>query len=247
MYFRLFVREDGEHSVNIVGITEINLKNLDTLRSVIYDGLSRRHHGKSAFNSNSSRSHAVFQILLKNNYNHMDDFKLVFIDLAGSERATDAQNNQRQTRREGAQINSSLLALKECIRSMDMTRSHAPFRQSKLTHILRDSLVGSKTRTCLLANVSPTDDCCQCSLNTLQYASRIRDISIRHRHRSVPMGSIQRHYGHDEQQQHQYSEKHQRRFEPATASTPLHRLISSVDHQTYLATNQKGLNIFHRS
>jgi hypothetical protein len=147
--------------------------------------------------------------------------------LAGSERATDAQNNQRQTRREGAQINWSLLALKECIRSMDMTHSHAPFRQSKLTHILRDSLVGTKTRTCLMANVSPPDDCCQCSLNTLQYASRIRDISIRHRHRSIPMNNY---FNETIKEQ----EKSQRNFKPATASTPVHRLISSVDHQTYM-------------
>lgn len=235
--FRLFAREDGEHSVNIVGLTEIVLRNLDTLRSVINDGLSRRHHGKSAFNSNSSRSHAIFQIILKNNYNQADNFKLVFIDLAGSERATDAQNNQRKTRREGAQINSSLLALKECIRSMDMTHTHAPFRQSKLTHILRDSLVGTKTRTCLMANVSPAEDCCQCSLNTLQYASRIRDISIRHRHRSVPVATVQRNHSNKPF----VRDESQRIFEPATASTPLHRQISSVDHQTYMAINQTGL------
>jgi hypothetical protein len=150
--------------------------------------------------------------------------------LAGSERATDAQNNQRQTRREGAQINWSLLALKECIRSMDMTHSHAPFRQSKLTHILRDSLVGTKTRTCLMANVSPPDDCCQCSLNTLQYASRIRDISIRHRHRSMPMTNNY----FDETIKEQ--EKSQQNFKPATASTPVHRLISSVDQRIYTST-----------
>ncbi len=239
-FVRLFVREDGEHHVNIVGLTEIVLKNLDTLRSIIHDGLSRRHHGKSAFNSNSSRSHAIFQLILKNNSNQTDYFRLVFIDLAGSERATDAQNNQRQTRREGAQINSSLLALKECIRSLDMTHSHAPFRQSKLTHILRDSLVGNKTRTCLMANVSPPNDCCQCSLNTLQYASRIRDISIRHRHRSMPINNIQRNYLDNEQHSIVVREKPQRTFKPATASTPVHRLISSVDHRTYMTTNQIG-------
>jgi hypothetical protein len=160
--------------------------------------------------------------------------RLIFIDLAGSERATDAQNNQRQTRREGAQINWSLLALKECIRSMDMTHSHAPFRQSKLTHILRDSLTGTKTRTCLMANVSPSDDCCQCSLNTLQYASRIRDISIRHRNRTMPMTNISMNYF-DETNKEQ--EKTERNFKPATASTPVHRLISSVEQRIYTSTN----------
>jgi hypothetical protein len=126
---------------------------------------------------------------------------------------------------------------------MDMTHSHAPFRQSKLTHILRDSLVGSKTRTCLMANVSPPDDCCQCSLNTLQYASRIRDISIRHRHRSMPMVNIQRNHFDEEQSTVPIvREKPQRTFKPATASTPVHRLISSVDQRVYMTTNQTGFS-----
>lgn len=169
--------------------------------------------------------------------------RVIFIDLAGSERATDAQNNQRQTRREGAQINSSLLALKECIRSMDLTHSHAPFRQSKLTHILRDSLVGSKARTCLMANVSPADDCCQCSLNTLQYASRIRDISIRHRHRSMPMTSFKRNALIEEDRSTAdptTKGKPQKTFRPATASTPVHRLVSSVDQRIYMDHHPGG-------
>ncbi|UJR20732.1 hypothetical protein I4U23_023851 [Adineta vaga] len=241
---RLFVREDGEHHVNIIGITELLLKNLENLRCIIDEGLTKRHHGKSAFNSNSSRSHAVFQITLQHNYDASEDFRLIFIDLAGSERATDAQNNLRQTRREGAQINCSLLALKECIRSMDMTHSHAPFRQSKLTHILRDSLVGSKTRTCLMANVSPPNDCCQCSLNTLQYASRIRDISIRHRHRSMVTGNVQMPSTNETMKEHEtIPEKPQRTFNPATASTPVHRLISSVDSHMYHSTNQTDIDI----
>ena len=170
--------------------------------------------------------------------------RLIFIDLAGSERATDAQNNQRQTRREGAQINWSLLALKECIRSMDMTHSHAPFRQSKLTHILRDSLVGSKTRTCLMANVSPPNDCCQCSLNTLQYASRIRDISMRHRTRSMPMGNIQSNLFDETIRESQViHDKAQPTFKPATASTPVHRLIPSTEQAIPTFHFQSGLSL----
>ena len=223
--------------MNIIGVTETVLKNLETLRSVIDEGLARRHHGKSAFNANSSRSHAIFQITCKDTHQKSNTFRLIFIDLAGSERAIDAQNNQRQTRREGAQINSSLLALKECIRSMDLTHTHAPFRQSKLTHILRDSLVGTKTRTCLMANVSPADDCCQCSLNTLQYASRIRDISIRHRHRSMPLTSLKTNSFVEENPSIVGTlgrDKPQKTFKPGTASTPVHRLISSVDQRIYM-------------
>ncbi|CAF1214547.1 unnamed protein product [Didymodactylos carnosus] len=227
---RLFVREDGEKHVNVINLKEILLEHLKQLRGVIENGLSRRHHGRSAFNSNSSRSHAVFQLMLKRKQDNKINFRLVFIDLAGSERAHDAQNNQRQTRREGAQINWSLLALKECIRSIDLVHSHAPFRQSKLTHILRESLVGSNTRTCLMANVSPADDCCQCSLNTLQYAARIREISIKHRQRLRLNQNYQQQQSiyhpplqtvhHEEKIQHVDDKK----FKPATASTPVHRL-----------------------
>lgn len=71
----MFVREDGDHHVNVIGVTEIVLKNLENLRCVIDDGLSKRHHGKSAFNSNSSRSHAVFQIVLKNSYDSSESFR----------------------------------------------------------------------------------------------------------------------------------------------------------------------------
>jgi hypothetical protein len=61
--------------VNVIGIRELILTSLDDLRCVIDDGLTRRHHGKSAFNSNSSRSHAVFQIVLKNNYDASESFR----------------------------------------------------------------------------------------------------------------------------------------------------------------------------
>ena len=127
---------------------------------------------------------------------------------------------------------------------MDMTHSHAPFRQSKLTHILRDSLIGLNARTCLMANVSPPDDCCQCSLNTLQYASRIRSISIRHRHRTMPMTNIPINSMDDNiKEQEIVPEKTQRTFKPATASTPVHRLISSADQRIHMLINQKGLTI----
>lgn len=64
--------------------------------------------------------------------------KLSFIDLAGSERGADTYDNDRQTRLEGAEINKSLLALKECIRGLDSAQRHVPFRGSKLTEVLRD-------------------------------------------------------------------------------------------------------------
>ena len=93
--------------------------------------------------------------------------KLSFIDLAGSERGADVSENGKQTRMEGAEINKSLLALKECIRALDKEHKHTPFRGSKLTQVLKDSFVGKNCRTVMIANISPTATNCQHTLNTL--------------------------------------------------------------------------------
>ena len=99
-----------------------------------------------------------------------------FIDLAGSERWADTYDNDKQTRLEGAEINKSLLALKECIRALDMDAGHVPFRGSKLTSVLRDSFTGKNARTVMIANVSPSSSSCEHTLNTLRYADRVKEI-----------------------------------------------------------------------
>lgn len=67
---------------------------------------------------------------------------MTFIDLAGSERGADVKTSDKQTRIDGAEINKSLLALKECIRALDQGKKHLPFRGSKLTLVLKDSFIG---------------------------------------------------------------------------------------------------------
>ena len=101
--------------------------------------------------------------------------KFSFIDLAGSERGADTSENDRQTRIEGAEINKSLLALKECIRALDRGSGHVPFRGSKLTEVLRDSFMGD-SRTVMIANVSPATGSCEHTLNTLRYAYRVKEL-----------------------------------------------------------------------
>lgn len=101
--------------------------------------------------------------------------KLSFIDLAGSERGSDVTNNDKQTRMDGAEINKSLLALKECIRALDQDKRHTPFRGSKLTQVLKDSFIGN-CRTVMVANISPALSTIEHTLNTLRYADRVKEL-----------------------------------------------------------------------
>jgi len=100
------------------------------------------------------------------------------IDLAGNERGADTSSADRQTRMEGAEINKSLLALKECIRALGRKGAHLPFRVSKLTQVLRDSFIGEKSKTCMIAMISPGLSSCEHSLNTLRYANRVKELSV---------------------------------------------------------------------
>ena len=99
-----------------------------------------------------------------------------FIDLAGSERGADVIDTGKKTKQDGAEINKSLLALKECIRALDRAgKQHLPFRGSKLTQVLKDSFLGN-SKTTMIANVSPALSCCEPTLNTLRYADRVKEL-----------------------------------------------------------------------
>mmetsp|Transcript_17021 Transcript_17021/g.12186 ORF Transcript_17021/g.12186 Transcript_17021/m.12186 type:complete len:137 (+) Transcript_17021:70-480(+) len=98
-----------------------------------------------------------------------------FIDLAGSERGADTMQTKKQTQMDGAEINKSLLALKECIRALDLDKKHTPFRGSKLTQVLKDSFTGN-SKTTMIANVSPANSCSEHTLNTLRYADRVKEL-----------------------------------------------------------------------
>ncbi|CDJ41234.1 hypothetical protein ETH_00040625, partial [Eimeria tenella] len=126
----------------------------------------------NSVNDESSRSHAVLQIHLRNKQGKVAG-RLVFIDLAGSERGADTLQQPRQTQQDGAGINRSLLALKECIRAMDKEQLHIPFRDSELTKVLREVFVGRSSRSIMIATISPASSCCEQTLNTLRYASRV--------------------------------------------------------------------------
>ena len=171
---RLFAREDSSGMVNIVGIKHIDTKNVQELMKQMESGNKIRSTGSTGVNSESSRSHAVLQITVNKESSTIGKFS--FIDLAGSERGVDTRDNDKQTRIEGAEINKSLLALKECFRSLASNKKHIPFRGSKLTEVLKDSFIGN-SKTCMIANISPSSHCCEHTLNTLRYADRVKEFS----------------------------------------------------------------------
>ncbi|XP_050345034.1 kinesin-like protein Klp10A isoform X1 [Nymphalis io] len=174
---KLRVLEDGKQQVQIVGLTEKVVDNVDEVLKLIQHGNAARTSGQTSANSNSSRSHAVFQIVVRSPGMHRVHGKFSLIDLAGNERGADTSSANRQTRMESAEINKSLLALKECIRALGMKgNNHLPFRVSKLTQVLRDSFIGDKSRTCMIAMISPAMSSCEHSLNTLRYADRVKEL-----------------------------------------------------------------------
>ena len=171
---QLTAREDAKGNICIVGLTEKQMTNMSMLMNVIEKGLRARTVGITGANADSSRSHAIIQICIKNPSNKIHG-KISFIDLAGSERAADTIDTNKQTRIDGAEINKSLLALKECIRALDQDKKHTPFRGSKLTLVLRDSFIGN-CKTLMIANISPALSCSEHTLNTLRYADRVKEL-----------------------------------------------------------------------
>uniref|UniRef100_A0A452Y0S9 Kinesin-like protein n=1 Tax=Aegilops tauschii subsp. strangulata TaxID=200361 RepID=A0A452Y0S9_AEGTS len=189
----LLMREDGKKQVCIVGLQEFEVSDVQVVREYIERGNAARSTGSTGANEESSRSHAILQLAVKKHIivtetrrqrdrdaNEAKNTKAVgkisFIDLAGSERGADTTDNDRQTRIEGAEINKSLLALKECIRALDNDQIHIPFRGSKLTEVLRDSFVGN-SRTVMISCISPNAGSCEHTLNTLRYADRVKSLS----------------------------------------------------------------------
>ncbi|EFX70810.1 hypothetical protein DAPPUDRAFT_327800 [Daphnia pulex] len=174
---KLRVLEDGKQQVQLVGLCERSVDSVEEVLKLIQHGNGVRTSGSTSANAHSSRSHAVFQVILRPRASTRLHGKFSLVDLAGNERGADTSSANRQTRMEGAEINKSLLALKECIRALGRKGAHLPFRASKLTQVLRDSFIGEKSKTCMIAMISPGLMSCEHSLNTLRYADRVKELA----------------------------------------------------------------------
>ena len=139
--------------VQLVGLTEQRPADAEQVAALLETARAVRRTGSNGVNERSSRSHAVVQFVLRAESTAAEGAtlgatlgKITLVDLAGSERAADtieARSGDARVHAEGAAINQSLLSLKECIRAMEKGAHHVPFRGSKLTQVLRDSLLAS--------------------------------------------------------------------------------------------------------
>ncbi|KAG1694189.1 hypothetical protein DVH05_021845 [Phytophthora capsici] len=174
---RVQLMEDGDGAVQLPGLKELPATSADELLELVQLGEQARATSANAVHDESSRSHALLRVTLYADGNTNSALaRLFMVDLAGSERASDTQSDKKSTRMEGAEINKSLLALKECIRALDRGANHIPFRQSKLTQLLRDSFLSQNSKTIMIATISPCSESSNHTLNTLRYADRLKEI-----------------------------------------------------------------------
>ena len=179
---KLQVFDDSKGITHIYGLQEILAETKEDMLLIIEKANSIRTTHNTVTNETSSRSHAICNIIIKEK-NSKEFGKLSLVDLAGSERAEETQSNNRIRRAEGAEINKSLLALKECIRALQARKTsgnneiHVPFRASKLTHVLRDSFVSKsdKSRIIMISCINPSYIHSNHSINTLRYSDRLKE------------------------------------------------------------------------
>lgn len=182
----LELRDDPIKGVQLAGVTEFQVKVPEEVMDLLVSGNKRRSTESTKANETSSRSHAICQIQLavKDKVKNIEEEflcgKLSLVDLAGSERGTVTENRGIRLM-EGAKINTSLLALANCINALgdkNKKGSFVPFRDSKLTRMLKDSL-GGNCKTIMIATVSPASNQQEETINTLKYANRAKNIKMR--------------------------------------------------------------------
>ncbi|NXJ71322.1 KI18B protein, partial [Rostratula benghalensis] len=181
----LAIREDPEKGVVVQGLSFHQPASAEQLLQMLANGNKNRTQHPTDANATSSRSHAIFQIYVKQQdrvgglARDLQVAKMSLIDLAGSERAS-VTNAKGERLREGANINRSLLALINVINALADAKSkktHIPYRDSKLTRLLKDS-IGGNCRTIMIAAVSPCVLAYEDTYNTLKYANRAKEIKL---------------------------------------------------------------------
>lgn len=176
------IRQRTNGEVVIENLTEVPITNAFEAISTMQTGVARRRVAATNMNLYSSRSHSVFTVTISTRETTdagtaTRTTRLNLVDLAGSECAKATGANPQQ-QKEAANINKSLSALGKVILSLVSRHSHIPYRDSKLTFLLKESF-GGNSRMCLIANIAPTLSASQESLSTLSFASNARKLPNR--------------------------------------------------------------------
>lgn len=178
---RIYDDSTKKGSVIIQGLEEIPVHSKDDVYKLLEKGKERRKTATTLMNAQSSRSHTVFSILVQIKENGMDGDELLkvgklnLVDLAGSENVSKAGNEKGIRVRETVNINQSLLTLGRVITALVERTPHIPYRESKLTRLLQESL-GGRTKTSIIATISPGHKDIEETLSTLEYAHRAKNI-----------------------------------------------------------------------
>ncbi|TYJ17739.1 hypothetical protein E1A91_A09G073800v1 [Gossypium mustelinum] len=177
----LQLREDLKKGVYVENLMEYNVRNVDDVLKLLLQGASNRRMAATNMNSESSRSHSVFTCIIeshweKDSMTHFRFARLNLVDLAGSERQK-SSGAEGDRLKEAANINKSLSTLGLVIMSLvDLAHGkhrHVPYRDSRLTFLLQDSL-GGNSKTTMIANVSPSICAANETLSTLKFAQRAK-------------------------------------------------------------------------
>ncbi|XP_061545979.1 kinesin-like protein KIF11 [Phycodurus eques] len=177
---QLFDDPRNKRGVVVKGLEEVTVHNKDEVYHILERGSAKRRTASTLMNAYSSRSHSVFSVTIHMKELTLDGEELVkigklnLVDLAGSENIGRSGAVDKRAR-EAGNINQSLLTLGRVITALVEKRPHVPYRESKLTRILQDSL-GGRTKTSIIATVSPSSSNLEETLSTLEYASRAKNI-----------------------------------------------------------------------
>ncbi|KAG8443466.1 hypothetical protein GDO86_012025 [Hymenochirus boettgeri] len=169
---------DETHGVFVKGLSVHLVNNEEQALNLLFEGETNRIIGSHVLNKNSSRSHCIFTIYVESHSRVLSDArytvsKINLVDLAGSERLGKT-GSEGQILKETTYINKSLTFLEQTVMALtDRSRDHIPFRQSKLTHALKDSL-GGNCDTILIANIYGDGPQLNETLSTLRFASRMK-------------------------------------------------------------------------
>ncbi|KAK1554713.1 hypothetical protein Q3G72_016253 [Acer saccharum] len=190
---KLEIRQASEGVHHVPGITEAKVENIKGVWDVLQAGSNARAVGSNNVNEHSSRSHCMLCIMVKakNLINgECTKSKLWLVDLAGSERLakTEAQGERLK---EAQNINRSLSALGDVISSLATKSSHIPYRNSKLTHLLQDSL-GGDSKTLMFLQISPSEQDVSETLSSLNFATRVRGVELGPAKKHTDTGEIQK-------------------------------------------------------